>query len=466
MKSLPRIRLRTIFLLFICAAVGLAIGLAPIQKIDPSLGLGWHEPRYSLIYSLLAAASVAVIIGLLNEITVLWQWAAPAGDASDGMRFARAFAIVWRSAIAALLSVCLITALLISRYILELPDTETFLSYEAFPYVVWVVCLIVVLSVSLLRRQQSKQQRPPTWQLLTILFAGAIAAALILPDIGLVHFLVHVAAAGIEHAQPAEFQTVGSFPDLRAERFTLFWLTMAAQGALIVAGANLLLANKYSAPCRWRLLLTIVGYTASLSVAAAFCVWYYGFELHRISPYLAEARVGSNPLEWCAALALVGVIATIAAYELTSLESSSIDTRLNRENELYLETVYESPACLLLLVGSVALYIYETIQTHVSMAPLVNMLTGQVNIAFDIVLGMIREPCLVLMIAIMVLSLQLLWMCWRRREEKVAWIITEVNPRRFLWNWLAIAALSCVAIPTISEYAFVVWLGPWYLIGR
>ncbi len=466
MKSLPRIRLRTIFLLFICAAVGLAIGLAPIQKIDPSLGLGWHEPRINLVYSLLAAASVAIVAGLLNEIAVLRQWAPPDGNASDGMRFARAFAIAWRSAIAALISLCLMTALVISRHIVELPVTETFLSYEAFPYVIWVVCLIVVLSVSLLSWQRSRQRRPPTWQLLTILFVGAIAAALILPDIGLVHFLVHVATAGIEHAQPAEFKMIGAFPDQRAERFELFCLTMGAQSAVVVAGANLLLANKYSAPWGWHALLAIGGYTTSLSIVAAFCVWYYGTELHRVSPYLAEAKVGSNPLEWCAALALVAIIATIAAYELTCLENSSIDSRSTGEHALDLETVYESPVCLLLLVGSVALYVYETIQTQLSMAPLVNMLRGRINIASDIALGMIREPCLVLMVAIMVLSLQLCWMRWRRRKEKIAWTITEINPRRFAWNWLAIAALACVAIPTISAYAFVVWLGPWYLIGR
>jgi hypothetical protein len=78
---------------------------------------------------------------------------------------------------------------------------------------------------------------------------------------------------------------------------------------------------------------------------------------------------------------------------------------------------------------------------------------------------MMRDPGAILMAAIFLLSLQLCWLRWRRRDEHALWRLAAVEPHRFFRYWMAIAIISCVAIPTISAFVFAFWLGPWYFYG-
>ena len=204
----PRIRLRLLFFIFFCAAFGLAIGSAPVSKDDPFFTIwGWRNARLNWHYALLAAGTVPVVIGLLKQAAILRNWSGPAGtECNSAATFARTFAVAWRIAIAGLLVICLVAVMVVSRRLVSLPESGVLLSYGVFPNAVWVVCLVIVLSVSLLRWRREPLIREKPWKLVTVWLTGAIIAALILPDIGLIHFLVHVATAGIEFAQPASFQ--------------------------------------------------------------------------------------------------------------------------------------------------------------------------------------------------------------------------------------------------------------------
>src|SRR5262245_52602458 len=102
MKWAPQIRLRTIFLLFLCAAVGLATSADPLGALDPTI-------------------ASAMVIGLLQQLRVL-QRCAPSQAAVDGFAFARQFAIAWRIALTGLLAILVVFELLWGELRLLLAD--------------------------------------------------------------------------------------------------------------------------------------------------------------------------------------------------------------------------------------------------------------------------------------------------------------------------------------------------------
>lgn len=52
MKRVPQIRLRTIFLLFFCAAVGLTVGTSPTIEDETYAFFGWHQAQLNWHYAL------------------------------------------------------------------------------------------------------------------------------------------------------------------------------------------------------------------------------------------------------------------------------------------------------------------------------------------------------------------------------------------------------------------------------
>lgn len=139
MRGLPRFQLRTVLVLFACAAVGLAIGTAPTVEDDLNIipDLNWH-------HALLGGASVCVVIGLLQQASQLRDWQPSDVQKRLGAKFGKRFAMLWRLSIAGLLVICLVAALLLDRNLATLPESDVYYSYAVFPYVIWVLCLVVV----------------------------------------------------------------------------------------------------------------------------------------------------------------------------------------------------------------------------------------------------------------------------------------------------------------------------------
>jgi hypothetical protein len=463
MQGGPRIRLRLIFFIFFCAAFGLAIGTAPVTKNDPLFTIGgWGNVRLNWHYALLAAGSVAVVIGLVKEVAILRSWKARAEiEPTAAASFATAFAIGWRIAIAGLLVICLATAMIVSRQVISLPDSEMFLSYALFPNALWVVCLVIALSVSFSRWRREESKRDPPWKLLAVWLAGTVVAALILPDIGLIHFLVHVATAGIEFAQPVRFQFADGFPDHRAEGFRSFWISVAAAGVIALAILNLVGLLRVRVA---RGTCAIVGggsFCLLLMLATGFCVWYYGFELRRISPFLAEVGLASTWLEWTAGFVVASTIITAGAHQAATSGNTHYLVLSSVNDQAERLPIYESIGCLLVFVAAVAVYTFQAINSYVDFSRIFNA-----SRVAEAVVSLLRDPGSILMLALLTLSLQLCWLRWQRRAERVDWTIAAIDQRRFWTSWIALAALTCVAVPTISASVFMFWLGPWYLYGQ
>jgi len=463
MIALPQIRLRTVFFVFLCAAVGLAIGTSPDEEADPAFTLfGWENAQLSWHFALLSAATVAIIAGLLKEIAFLRRSHALDGTRNRAQAFAVHFATYWRAAVCGLLIACLISALLLSGRLIELPETDTFFSYALFPYAVWVLCLIVVLSASAVRLRQPVAARKNSWRVAPVWIAGVLLAALVLPDVTLVHGLVHIATASIEGAQPAAHQRQSAFPDHRAERFQTFWLSTAATAAALTGAASLLSRNRHRNRPWTQMLPRAVAFTLSLLIMAAFILWYYGREFQRISPDLASVSVASNPLEWAAGIVLASILVTAGAHRLSAANCSVDSIQLDLGNDDRSPFVYESLAVLFCSVSAVVIYVTATAYTFFN-APW-GLIWSPMRVA-EILVGMMKEPGVILMMVVLLLSVQVGVARWRKQLERTSWRIDELEPRRFVWNWIALAVLTCLAIPTIAAFLFLFWLGPWYLYG-
>ena len=119
--------------------------------------------------------------------------------------------------------------------------------------------------------------------------------------------------------------------------------------------------------------------------------------------------------------------------------------------------LYETIVCQIVLITGAGIYFFAAIGTYLNMLPMT------LGTKIDTIIYCLLETNGIFMIAIVALSVQFCWLRWRRRAEHIDWAIPAMDPRRFFWSWGAIAILACIAIPTISAFLFMFWLGPWYL---
>src|SRR3954453_14144097 len=103
MTSAPQIRLRTIFLLFFCAAVGLT------TSTSPSIALR-------------TTAEITIVIGLLQQAWQLLRWRPTECNSFAELAFARRFAIFWRVAVAVILGACILWRLLLAKQFATSPE--------------------------------------------------------------------------------------------------------------------------------------------------------------------------------------------------------------------------------------------------------------------------------------------------------------------------------------------------------
>jgi hypothetical protein len=438
MKWRPQFRLRTLFLLVFCAAVGLA-------------AKGLMYPIYT-----------AMVVGLAQQINELRLQRDPPGIGERSLSFAISFAIGWRFVLAALLSFCIVFQLLFVRKILQdWTRQDLFLSTPPDYDVVAQVCAIVVFSNSISRWEGPRlDARHRSWATISAWIAGAALAAIVLPHVAMIHFLVHIATQGIESAIPAAFNRTGVFPDQRAQGFRLFWLSVASGCSIVLAAATLSNLSGDHPRSRRRQGLTIAMFLVLLPMPCVFCIWYFTREFQRISPDLASVHfVGTWP-DWLGAATLGTISVTVQAYRLAIAKQPRvvIATNLHDGGDL---PFHESVPSLLYLGGLGALFLFGTVRDIGIFKPMYG--TASVG---ELVAGLLQYLPFYLLIALSVLSLQLCWMRWRHRSAPTAWELVALPPRRFFSYWLALALLAIVGLTTISIYCFVFWLGPWYLKGQ
>src|SRR4051812_30356118 len=112
MQPRHQIRLRTIFLVTFCVAIGLTCGTGKSIKTISSVYLGNREIKLDVFYGLLATATMTIIIGLPQQAIFLWRARREPQAVEPRFRAALYFGIAWRLVLSAALVVLLLFEIL------------------------------------------------------------------------------------------------------------------------------------------------------------------------------------------------------------------------------------------------------------------------------------------------------------------------------------------------------------------
>lgn len=459
MKHLPQIRLRTLFLFFFCAATGLTCATVPSKPVDPALG-PFVTPQLNFYYAFFYSASTAIVVGLIAEARSLTKWNRATPTHDNKIRFARTLAIAWRIGVASMLTACLMAHLLIEREILKLPDHDDLPPGDIFPEAMATILLVFVLVQSLARwRQTSTQISDTRWRAAFSAIAGLLLALLVLPDAGMVQWLIHIAISGIEVFQPGKLQRPGAYPDPRAEGFRFFWLSLGAVAALAASAAILVAAN-YGRSFKRHLAVCSVAIIVLLTLDVIFCAWYYAREFHRISIDMASVRLAANWFDWACCGVLILFLAGVAAYRLSIVDDTGAEKVVTIPAPGRVPA-NESLWCLFLLLAAMISYYIDAIRLYFDMP---NFFAASRGI-LQFVASVLCYASGYITLGILVVTIQLIWKRWRRHTPIPDLQLWPVSPRRFFLNYVAMALLIAVSVPTVAIYCFAFWFGPWYLYG-
>lgn len=344
-----------------------------------------------------------------------------------------------------------------SRRLLELPEPIDVVAPEIFPDRLAIVCVILVLT-NALRGDGVFEAKKASAQFTTFAVAilGVVIGLIVLPDTTLITFLVHLATQGIEFAQPSRFQRLGNYPNHAAEGFRLFWLSVAAVAAVALAAALLVVANCKSLTRKQTAALITVQ-SVCLVAATAFCTWYFAVEFQRVSPDLASVGRGTNLFELLLGAILAVIVITAGAHQLSISTASTLTTF---PATMQCRPFYQSIFWILMLVASIVTSMYENIRGSYAITQ---------GLFFRDIIEWIGSMLVYssnyLDLAVVALSLQLCWSIWKHGTKRPPIALYPVQYGRFIVNWLALALIVVVGVPTMSIYCFAFWLGPFYLFG-
>lgn len=448
--GLPQVQLRTILLVFGCAAIGMTCATAPRDKSGTTFGI--NLPKLELHYALLYAAATAIAFGFIQQVLSLRELKIPPNAANREVRFAKYFAIAWRVGVVAGVAACTVSRILLSRKLISLPESNIG-GVEIFPDTCATILVVVALFDSVNRwSAPSTTGKHSVWITAAAAVTSLVFALLVLPETNFLTFLIHVATQGIEFSHPAKFQRLGTFPDHQAEHFRFFWLSLATVVCISLAATALALAN-LTRSHRGRRIAYIAVYLGLLVACGAFCLWYYTHEFPRISPDMASVGLSANWLEMICRASVATLLITTIAYRISKLGIECDNCTSVERNTIPLHEMGFVP---LLLLAAMIIYFVENIRA----------LSTWYSNSLELISDFLRYTSSYLYVAVIVLSLQLLWLRWKWRNAGAKLGLQPIDPLRFSWNWLAVFLLTLVGIPTISIYCFAYWLGPWYLYGN
>ena len=441
MKHVPRYRLRTLFILFFCASVGLATDRNPIHALQP-------------------AVATAMIIGLLQQIRELNRRRRSAIDDTADCKFALDFAVTWAVLIATAMTLMVIVNLLSANGMMSVAKRKEFLLYE--PLTAFLdLCLIVVLSSSIRRWQSVPAGVPiPRSRLLIFGIPAILLATIVIVDGNLIEYLVHKATAGIEASVTPRFRRPGVYPDHASEAYRSFWLAFAAATTVTVGAACLLAISKLRTS-RAKSRLFAVVFILCLLVQLLYCGWFYSVEYRRVSPDFAGVGMAAKLDDWLAAAVLVLMIVTAGAYRLSLSPNEKATISENLADDLDHRAFHETVPCLLVM-GIAAGTTFMTAVVELASSILYSMFPSTPSWLYP---GMFCNPTVLLILAQMALVVQLCWIRWQRRGQETPWEMPALPARVFAANWVALALATSVGVPTLNAFGFLFWLGPFNFTG-
>jgi hypothetical protein len=437
MTSAPQIRLRTIFLLFFCATVGLTTSTKPNGALRTTV-------------------EITIVIGLWQQARQLLSWRTNECDSFAELSFARRFAIFWRIALAMILAACVLWRLLLAKQFVTSPERGELFS-DPLDLGLPQLCVLIALCSSWTRWRSSRPVVSLRAVRLPLLWIFGIAIALImLSDGNLVPFLVHRAMQGIERAQNPRFQRSDLYVQLSDEGYYAIWFGFAAVAWLFVAALVAIhLRDERAWPTvrryRWPIFFVL------LVPATAFCIWYHRYEFYRVSPDMGSVGFAMTRFDLLIGALLATVAVTAGAYKMAVRAAPMAIVYTDLSTELDRRAFHESFIVLLLLLAAAVSNICYRASEFFAYAP------SLAAISFRLFLCFLCDPYSILAIATLVVTIQLCWVRWKTRSQQVPWMLPALSQRIFVEGWIMLALLLVAGIPTIQAFVFLLSTTPYHI---
>jgi hypothetical protein len=439
MRSAPRIRLRTIFLLVSCVAVGLAADPDPRSALEP------------IIQAVMA-------VGLVQQIRTLVTWQPTQSPVASEIKFARLFAIAWRAAIAMTFVGVIVYSMLLSQNLLPQPDRDELLMIEPLHDGLIYVCMLVVICNSLVRWRRAPSNTSQSAFYSTLLWlAGLGLIGLVLLDATITQFLVHRGLANIEASQPQHLHRPGVYIPLAADAYLPSWFGLGAAVSLFAASLFTIWPHKLTLSKSLYVIRLLV-FATLMIVPTAYCWWFYAYEFPRLSPDVASVGLALTRFDLVCGIGVALILVAASAYRLAATSSTKVVIRANMAKEIDRAALHESLPALIL---------FALIGTSFIVSLVVSLFTAPWRSAVRNVLTFVSTICyppFLLPLAITIAGLQLCWIRWRRRGEIVPEVLIGLSPTRFVASSLMIAWILAAGVPALRAFAFTAWVGPYDLL--
>lgn len=431
-------------------AVFLTIGLTASISIHSGDASGWSiADRIDFISLFATAAMSAIVAGLLQEVRWIHR-AAASQSLSRELRFPVRWEQTWRAGAAAILILCILVQILRARTSFKLPDTDFQFSYfgEIFPSYLGWLCLVAVLCEEARRESLTREHPRRRWFDLIVWACLGLFLLRMLSQCSIITFLVHVACNGVDASllrAPHRYQLTTP-----VQQRDFFLAALFATAAALTATAGAIRFFAHPPATRRRRILLASGGVLSLTVAAAYCVWYYAKGLAMASPDLAETVFAMNWYETLGGAALGSLLITMGTHRITrqdfNSEAGSFRVTMPASWRSALPTMG-----LLLIAGAIAVKQFVEIFFNPHYGSFIDQLDY-----------LLTYPQVYLALATFLFCIQITRRRWRDRGKSPSLNIAPLSARRFATAWLTLAAVTAVLMPTLAALAFAMWLGPWY----
>jgi hypothetical protein len=442
---------RGAFAIIACVALGLAIGAAPPPVDDFNWG---YVPHFNWQYALLAAGSAGLVIGVVRDA---WSISNSRSEivASSQFNFALRWAVAWRLVVAVVIAACLSIKIILARKFWSLPESDLYFYDDVVTGYVWWLGLLIALGSAINRPSDVKPRPRGAWlDIVAMCLAAALLLSIVI-DLAMIHYLVHVACAGVDAALHHSESRYGLRDVADETRF--FTLGALAVGALIGGCALISYLVTKAVQSNWLKRAATLTALLLLGYAVAYVVWFYRMGMPMAAPELAVAGLCSSWFLRLGGITLAIMAVSVGAYRLTLVgdlpRSAPIFISGNKSEAFAVAPVF-------ILLAAIS-YLAESLHYHNSFGGGFGFINGLgAGSIWESIGALTYQPTTYFMLALLTFSLRCLWRRWRRGPANIQ--IEELDPRRFARCWLTIAALTILTVPTIGAFGFAFWLGPWY----
>jgi len=441
--TMPRFSIAMVLYVTTCLATCLTIAAEPAADGPELPGLESLGRHIEWQYALMCLASFGVGGALVQHARLI--------SSDPQFRLAR-----WlRLTLAAGIGLSLSVRLLLQQGVLDPPESNLahVISWsKPFPDAVWFALLI--FGVLSLLESSPNSHKVGGWRMPLAVLCSCLLVSLWAAGSLEMHFIFHIATAGIEAQQPLQFQRLGAFPHHALEGYFTYRMAVTA----VLGLATTIVAFCVSVRSEKRLVkrLSQCFMAAGIVLLTCFVVWFIAKEYPRISPDFASMDVAGTIQDWIGGGMLLScAVLWFAMQASRTRDSITAAPTLNRTRLGRLPLVCAALGCFLAGLLNAA----DVVSNFIEISSLFRPVSFSDILDAQMILILIRPPEVWFAVGLVILGLGLIRKLWLGGELQAA----AVDGPSVLVNAIWLTAIAAVAVPTLAIYSFCSWLGPWWM---